>query len=394
MKIAFNVIFLLTLVLLFPNCEKESGGEPVVPQITITDVSSPEGNGMTTFQFKVNLSEETSQEVSVSFKTVDYTAIAGEDYTEKNGVLVFAPKETEHIVEVQVLGDEIKESGEKFEVVLFDPVNAQLGSLSGDGNIQDDDTSVFIPADGFSTPENYLGWDKVWADEFDGSMLDEDSWTYEVGGEGWGNNEWQYYREGTNNAYLSDGNLTIEAKKESFETAQYTSARLITKGKKEFTLGRVDIRAKLPEGQGIWPALWMLGANISEVGWPACGEIDVMELLGHEPSTSHATVHWGNPGEGSQHTGGSITLQDNEKFSDNFHVFSLIWKVNQIEAYVDYKLIRRWKNSEINGNYPFNTPFFFIFNIAVGGNWPGYPDETTQFPQYMHVDYIRYFQRN
>jgi len=267
--------------------------------------------------------------------------------------------------------------------VISNPVNATLATSEGIGTIRNDDT--FIEYN-----------DLVWQDEFNGSgALNSDYWTHEVGtgNGGWGNNELQYYREGTSNAFQSDGNLVIEARQEGYNGSPYTSARVITQNKRTFAHGRVDIRAKLPEGQGIWPALWMLGNNFSTVGWPACGEIDIMELVGHEPGTVHGTAHWGPQGQGfSTYQGAPYSLSGGEKFSEEFHVFSIIREPGAITWYVDDNQYFRLTNADVNVAYPFDMDFFFIFNIAVGGNWPGSPDATTQFPQRMFVDYIRVFQ--
>ena len=156
----------------------------------------------------------------------------------------------------------------------------------------------------------------------------------------------------------------------------------------------MDIRAVLPEGQGIWPALWMLGESITSVGWPRCGEIDIMEILGHEPSKLHATVHYANNNGDRVMNGTSTNLPGGQKFSDEFHVFSIIWEEDRIQFLLDdvpYHNITR-NTLGLSNPYPFNEPFFFIFNVAVGGNWPGSPDGTTRFPQHMIVDYIRVFQ--
>ena len=217
------------------------------------------------------------------------------------------------------------------------------------------------------------GYQLIWSDEFNGSTIDPTNWGYDIGGSGWGNNELQYYTNRPENAYLTNGNLVIEARKEKFDTRDYTSARLITKGKREFLFGRIDIRAKLPKGQGVWPALWSLGKNIDQVGWPACGELDIMELLGHEPNKTYSTVHWGPPGGGSTNLSRSYTLPSGD-FSQDFHVFSMVWEPDLIKFYVDDNLMSTITRANISGNYPFNNPFFLIFNVAVGGNWPGNPD--------------------
>ncbi|MCX2742749.1 family 16 glycosylhydrolase [Mangrovivirga sp. M17] len=251
---------------------------------------------------------------------------------------------------------------------------------------------VVIPDEGYTTPLSYDGYTLVWQDEFDGSALSSD-WTHEIGtgSNGWGNNELQYYR--SENTTVADGYLTIEARKENFSGQNYTSSRIVTMGKQSFQYGRIDIRATLPEGQGIWPALWMLGSDFPTVGWPSCGEIDIMEMIGgqNRENTVHGTVHWDNNGSHANY-GGSHTLSSGT-LSDKFHVFTIIWDSTSITWYID-----DFKYHEIDitpaGLSEFHDKFFFIFNVAVGGDWPQKPDATTTFPQQMIVDYVRVFQAN
>jgi beta-glucanase (GH16 family) len=251
---------------------------------------------------------------------------------------------------------------------------------------------------GYSTPLSYPNMSLVWNDEFEGSELNAANWTHETGNgaSGWGNNELQFYQAA--NTTLQDGYLVIKAKNEVVGGFNYTSSRIITKGKQEFKYGRVDIRAILPKGQGIWPALWMLGANISDVGvgWPKCGEIDIMELIGGTGTGAgrndkiYGTVHWDNSGSYASY-GGNTTLTNGKIFADEFHVFSIVWDENYIKWYLDdvqFHII----DITPSGLSEFKEKFFFIFNVAVGGNWPGSPDGTTVLPQRMVVDYIRVFQ--
>jgi beta-glucanase (GH16 family) len=250
--------------------------------------------------------------------------------------------------------------------------------------------NLTAPDDGYVSPETREGLTLVWRDEFSGSALNTAFWNYETGAGGWGNNELQFYRA-ENNA-VANGYLTITAKKENFSGSAYTSSRLTTQGKKEFVYGRVDIRAKVPKGQGIWPALWMLGGNISTVGWPKCGEIDIMEMIGgsNREKTVHGTLHWANASDAHAQAGGSKTLSSG-MYSDEFHVYSVSWDASKIKWYIDDVSF-----AEINiapaDLSEFHAEHFFIFNIAVGGNWPGSPDGTTVLPQEMKVDYIRVFQ--
>ena len=259
--------------------------------------------------------------------------------------------------------------------------------------VEETSTSDGRPINGYSTPLTYDGLRLVWNDEFDGTSLNEAYWNFELGtgNNGWGNNEEQYYLK--ENTTVSGGFLTIEAKKQNYNNKQYTSSRLTTQNKKSFKYGRVDIRAALPEGQGMWPALWMLGNDISSVGWPDCGEIDIMEMVGgssngKSDNTVHGTIHWDNSGSYASY-GLSNTIST--KFSKQFHVFSLIWDETQIRILRDDV---QYITVEItNSNFSeFHQKFFMIMNVAVGGNWPGSPNATTKFPQKMWVDYVRVFQ--
>tara|TARA_B110000503_G_C7116839_1_gene400762 strand:- start:26 stop:1147 length:1122 start_codon:yes stop_codon:yes gene_type:complete len=247
------------------------------------------------------------------------------------------------------------------------------------------------PTTGYSTPMSYPGYNLVWNDEFDGTSLSASDWNYEIGtgNGGWGNNELQYYRQ--ENTSVSNGILTIQAKKEFFNASGYTSSRITTQNKKSFKYGRIDIRASLPFGQGLWPALWMLGDNISSVGWPSCGEIDIMELVGGDNTDNevHGTAHWEFNGSRAQ-SGGSNRLR-NGTFAHEFHVFSIVWDSQKIEWYRDDI---KYKTLDITPAdlSEFQNQFFLIFNVAVGGTWPGSPTSSTLFPQYMFVDYVRVFQ--
>ncbi len=231
-------------------------------------------------------------------------------------------------------------------------------------------------------------WALSWEDQFD--TIDTNTWNFETGNNnGWGNNEAQYYR--ANNAWTENGHLVIEAREEQYGGCDYTSARMTTQGKYNKQYGRVDVRAKLPYGQGIWPAIWMLGSNIGSVGWPQCGEIDIMELVGNDPDTVHGTVH--GPDSGGAGIGGSYSQSN--WFSDAYHTFTLTWYPDAIKFFVDgqqFFVTTLYDAQNAGREWVFDDgPFFFLLNVAVGGNWPGYPDASTQFPQRMEVDYIRVY---
>lgn len=243
-------------------------------------------------------------------------------------------------------------------------------------------------------------WTMVWNDEFAGEAIDTSKWNFVQGGGGYGNNELQHYTSRPENARIEDGKLVIEAHKEAYQGNEYTSAKLTTQGKGEWTYGRFQIRAKMPQGKGIWPAIWMMPSDENLYsGWPVGGEIDIMELLGHEPNKIYGTLHYGNPHEQAQ---GSYTLTDGTSFADDFHTYELEWEPGEFRYYVDgvlYAKLNNWfsKNPVEGGEYtypaPFDRDFFLQMNLAVGGDWPGYPDNTTEFSQKMLVDYVRVYER-
>jgi beta-glucanase (GH16 family) len=239
-------------------------------------------------------------------------------------------------------------------------------------------------------------WRLVWSDEFDGpdgSGVDPTKWVPETGGNGWGNNELEYYTNRLDNAYIEKGSLVIKANQEAYANSSYTSARLKTQGKFTQKYGRFEARIKLPQGQGIWPAFWMLGDNIDQAGWPTCGEIDIMENIGKEPSIVHGTIH--GPGySGGNGLGAPYLLPSGGKFADDYHLFSFEWDPDAIRWYVDGSLYETRTPSDAAGKtWVFDHPFFIILNVAVGGNWPLNPDATTVFPQKMLVDYVRVYER-
>jgi len=219
----------------------------------------------------------------------------------------------------------------------------------------------------------------------------------ETGGWGWGNNELEYYTNRLQNAYLENGSLVIKAINETYTgpdgvTRNYTSARLKTQDKFAQAYGRFEARIKIPYGQGLWPAFWMLGSDIPQIGWPGCGEIDIMENIGKEPSTVHGTIH--GPGySGSAGIGAAYTLPNGERFADAYHVYAIEWQPELIRWYVDGVLCKTGTKNDLPGSssWVFNHPFFLLLNVAVGGYWPGNPDASAVFPQTMFVDYVRVY---
>jgi beta-glucanase (GH16 family) len=246
------------------------------------------------------------------------------------------------------------------------------------------------------------GFTLAWSDEFsgaDGSSPDPSKWTYDTGGKGWGNNELECYTNLTQNAQVMGGNLVITAIHQPAyacsdgTTRDYTSARLKTQNLFTQAYGRFEARIKIPAGQGMWPAFWMLGNNISSVGWPTCGEIDIMENIGKEPGTVHGSLHGPSTGASTSDATAPFSLAAGQNFSGAFHLYAVEWEPGTVRFYVDSSLYATFTPSQwpVGGTWVFDHPFFIILNVAVGGNWPGSPDTTTVFPQQMLVDYVRVY---
>jgi beta-glucanase (GH16 family) len=236
-------------------------------------------------------------------------------------------------------------------------------------------------------------WSLVWQDEFSGvidQQPDPSKWGYDIG-TGWGNAQAEWDTDLPENASLDgNGNLRIIARQQAYEGQNYTSARIVTRDLYEPTYGKFEARIKMPFGQGIWPAFWLLGANISEVSWPQCGEIDIMEYLGHQPSFSYGTVHGPGYSGGGGHT--QVYELDSGGFHEDFHVFTIEWGTDYIHWYIDDILFHSVHPWTVNGNWVFDHPFYIILNVAVGGSWPGYPDDCTFFPQTMLIDWVRVYE--
>ena len=241
----------------------------------------------------------------------------------------------------------------------------------------------------------------VWSDEFDGpagASFDRAKWVADTGGNGFGNQEREFYTTRAENVALDgNGHLVITARAEPSSSAYqcwygrclYTSTRLKTSGLFAQTYGRIEARIKIPRGQGIWPAFWMLGGDIGSVGWPQSGEIDIMENIGREPAVAHGTLH--GPGySGAGGIGRADTLSSGA-YADDFHVFSVEWQPNEIRWYVDGRQYHRMTPADLPSGtkWVYDHPFFLLLNVAVGGGWPGDPDASSTFPQQMIVDYVR-----
>lgn len=270
---------------------------------------------------------------------------------------------------------------------FFSLVGLSLLSLGGEAQKQK-------PPDGYAL---------IWSDEFNGrsgSLPDPSKWTYDIGGSGWGNHELEYYTNRRENAHLENGNLVITARQEPYQGPNgadfdYTSARLKTQGLFSQAYGRFEARIKLPAGQGLWPAFWMLGDNFSSAGWPKCGEIDIMENVGKEPGINHGSLHAPSSTAATSDLTATITLPAGQTLSNDFHIYAVEWEPDAIRFYLDTNLYATFSAAQLPGGgmWVFDHRFFLILNVAVGGDWPGSPDDTSEFPQTMQVDYVRVYKR-
>ncbi|MGB1075400.1 MAG: family 16 glycosylhydrolase [Flavobacteriales bacterium] len=379
-------------LLLLTHCRKETTAEPLPHVMLPIDVAADENESHAVFEFPVVLDRVSNRVVTVHFETHALTAGSGSDFEDTSGSITFQPGETAASILVPIVVDDYLEEDEQFRVVLVGSEHAIFadGQQSAIGTIRNDDTLIGVESAGYMSAESYPGRELIWSDEFNGDQIDFNNWTYDLGASGWGNQELQNYTSSTDNSYVHNGHLMIVARQNGFH---YTSARMKSIGLQEFQYGRIDVRAMLPEGQGIWPAIWMLGANFHNVGWPACGEIDIMELIGSSPNVVHGTIHYGNDYSQHQYVGQGTSIPFGQSFADEFHVFSIEWDENGITWLLDDQPYYSVNNNVTgNQNYPFDNPFFFILNVAVGGLWPGYPDASTSFPQFMAVDFVRVFQ--
>lgn len=362
--------------------------------LAVTDPTITEGDfGTQNVSITITASGPVANGSSLRFATQNGTATSGEDYRLPDGAQVIFPTSGTLNLTFQVYGDLNREEDETFQVIFSDGVGVNTDGLVATITIVNDDETdnpFNIPTEGPDSPMSYDGYTLAWSDEFDDQSNFSTNYRHESGNGsgGWGNNELQFYQG--DNTIIGDGHLIIEARKENMGGFNYTSSRIISKGKQEFTQGRIDVRAALPEGQGVWPAIWMLGANIDQVSWPKCGEIDIMEMLGHDTNTLYGTVHFANSAGGYQSNGGNVNVP--EGLNRRFNVFTVIWTADHLEWRLNDVPYHRVERSVLAGSPMLDAPQFLLFNVAVGGNWPGSPNATTTFPQRMFIDYVRVFQ--
>ena len=360
------VVFCISLIAAGVSCKKDPPPEPVsLPSNLVTTITTNAGT------VTVNATADNANFYSFHFAEGNDVTIIEDNGG--SGEYTFSASGTYTVTtRAHTTHDEYIEMVESVTVTV-DP-----GFLGGIPHIDS----------GYTTPISYSGMTMVWNDEFDGVSL-SNQWTYEIGtgNWGWGNNELQYYRQ--ENVTVEDGLLKITAKNQSFGGSNYTSGRIKTQAAQSFQYGRIDIRAALPFSKGYWPALWMLGDDITSVGWPACGEIDIMEMIGGGANDRivHGTAHWDAGGHAEY--GQSSTIS--QMYAEEFHVFSIVWDANSIKWYRD-DILYNTLTITSGDMTEFHQNFFLIFNVAIGGNWPGSPDASTVFPQTMAVDYVRVFQ--
>jgi beta-glucanase (GH16 family) len=248
------------------------------------------------------------------------------------------------------------------------------------------------------------GYTLAWSDEFssaNGSAPDATKWAYDLGGGGWGNQELESYTSRTQNVQIQNGNLVITALQENYTgtdgiARNYTSARLKTQNLFTQAYGRFEARIKIPKGQGIWPAFWMLGNDISQNGWPKCGEIDIMENIGREPGIVHGSLHGPSSVAHTSDSTSTVSLPPGKNYSDDFHIYAIQWEPGTVRFYIDSDNYATLTQAQwpVGGQWVFDHPFFMIVNVAVGGVWPGSADARTPFPQQMLVDYVRVYSKN
>ncbi len=395
-SIIFKTI-LFSFVILSFGCGGD-GGMTTPPaslvEISVQESRAFEQTGNSIMLFEIFPASPPEQAVTLNYTIEGISAEPGVDFIETSGSVILEAGANRARIEITVVDDDINEVDEKMSMTLSSPDNVSIDNPTVIGVIKDNDDPSNYDDEGYQTPSSYYGYDLQWQDEFDAQSLNLEDYNFDIGDGcpnlcGWGNAELEWYTNLEQNIFLENGKLVIKALKEG--DSNYTSAKIHTKDKQDFQFGRIDIRAKLPKGQGLWPAIWMLGKNIDNVGWPACGEIDIMELVGHEPNLAHGTAHWGAQGSGRSTYKGS-SIGDVKGYDSQFNVFSLVWEPNQLVWYKNEVAFHTIGLNDMQGEqYRFNAPFYMIFNVAVGGQWPGSPDATTVFPQQMEIDYVRYF---
>ena len=346
-------------------------------------------NGGTTYRVRFKIKSSISRTFKFIIQKMDYSALAYEENISltKNQVYEFdkdiVVKDSSSYLYGFMLG--------KVDSVSKISHNITISNPSLTDELSEDDSFGGKKGTFSEAPLMYKNRTLIWSDEFNGNELDDDNWSYNIGDGGWGNNEYQYYTNSIDNVRVTNGSLRIVARKEQYKNALYTSGRIDTKGKRSFKYGYFEARIALPSAMGIWPAFWMLGVNIDDINWPKCGEIDIMEAINDE-SKVYSTLHWNSNGVSGDT---SHNYQGNEGYNisdrEEYHLYAVEWKETVIKTYVDNVEVFSYSFYNSNVKETFQKEFYFLLNVAVGGDWPGF-EIADNFPHAMSVDYLRVYQ--
>ncbi len=395
-----SILIMLLLIFGVFSCDKTEMRTPIVtvekPVFSINDTSIIEGDNKY-FEIKVKLSGKHPNSILIPYYTLSGLAEPFSDYEPIDGILEFVGTDSleAQSIFIEIKDDDIFEENEDFKIVFTIDSSVIAADTILSVSIIDDDIE-FTDNDypGYVTKLHQEGWTLILNDEFSGNKLNKNHWYVQDRGN-WYNEEVQYYSP--QNLKIENGLLTFIAKKENYKGSSYTSARINSRDKMVFKYGKIEFRAKLPYSKGLWPALWLQGNELYQLGWPKRGEIDIMELKGHIPNTISSTIHYADlSGNHKYPTSKKYTLPKGE-FKDEFHVFTMKWDEYKLKFYVDDKLYNTIFHNNFhyyNNKNPFKYPFYVIMNVAVGGNFGGDPDATTVWPQTMDIDYVRIYKEN
>lgn len=380
---------LCLIVFLFPvscNLGRVEEGSPTVKILPRNDTEGSNKNKILNVKF--SLSPPSKLPVTVTFSTVDSTAKAGKDFIPiTDGKIVFNPGETIKSADVELISDTITEYTEQFKLQITKVENALGTGQSLTITISDDDfPKITLASDGYISSRSIPGLNLIFDDEFNDTSLNIYSWNYNLGATQW-RQQLQSYTFSDQNIFLSQGKLNLTARINGHD---YSSAGINTLNLFRIKYGLIQVRAKMPEGTGLWPSIWLLGTTFDGSNWPLCGEIDIATLRGQAPGQILGSVIYFLASSQSRER--NYTLPNfQDTFSKQFHVFSILWQEDQIDWYVDNHKYMGLNQAEIGNGWPFNQSFWFNISLAVGGSLVGPPDMTTRFPQTMQIDYVRYY---
>jgi beta-glucanase (GH16 family) len=382
----FSLLFPCIFFMIFSCSNEEEQGMPTVRLLPRNDKEG--SNPDKILDVRVRLNHPTDLPVTITYSTKDSTARSFRDFIPiADTTMVFNPGETEKIINIELISDKVTEFTEGFGLRISNVENA-LGAFQYlPITIYDDDfNNVYSGEDGFVSQDTIEGMDLVFADEFNAAELNRYIWVYNDPDGTWAN-QIQQYTFSPDNLKVEEGKLKITAIKDG---DNYTSAGINTISRLPIQYGLLQVRAKMPEGAGLWPSIWLLGKSYNGRNWPLCGEIDLAMMYGQRPGQTTGSVDYYLSGDVRRE--GHYDLPDyKDKFADEYHVFSILWQPDQIEWFVDNHPYTKFNKSTIGDVWPFNNPFWIVISLAVGGNLVGNPDFSTQFPQTLEVDYIRLY---